>query len=330
MEKYIKKAKKVFKQYVTKKNIIISTISLVSIGAVLQLGGYEYLNSIFSSRAGTVGLNPDDELDIADFQKPNQCPKLYPWGAPEIKDKQVNERSLYMCRTSYAVQYDPKTKVPLWEVEILDKNNVVSFNVPSSFIPTIDPNIPKKMQATLKQYTNSVYKLGYLAPIENMYINNKDMPIEELEALNKKSLKESLYMTNAIPEAKATGVIKTMIDMQIRTMVHQRDPLYLVSGVVFLNGKTNGYIGEGEDKIAIPTHIYKLITYPSTYGSVAYLIPNTENMSCGNNCTPENFIVPIKELERVAGVEFFSKLGPYYAVQVRQDVNEMQRKKIGN
>ena len=83
------------------------------------------------------------------------------------------------------------------------------------------------------------------------------------------------------------------------------------------------YIRQGDDKLLIPTHIYKIVTYPNTYASISYIIPNTNNLPCGNQCSPEKFMVPMQEVERVTGIEFYTKLAPYYAVQVKKDLNQI-------
>jgi endonuclease G len=318
--KILKDLKKFKEKKLTKKNIIITAIILFVIGAILHLGGWKYLHDIFSSSAGGYA---EEDKDISKFTKPNECKYLYPWGPPAVRDKDVTDRSLFICRKSYAVQYDPKIKVPLWEVEILRRDNMVKFNIPTSFSPMLDPEIPDKMQASLEDYIKSDYNFGYLAQVENMYINNSGITDDQLEELNRQSLVESFYMTNVIPEAKKVSVLTKLIDLKARQLVMERNPIYIVSGPVFLNGNTNGYIGADKNKVAVPTHIFKILTDPNTHGSIAYLIPNTNELSCGNTCTPENFIVPIKEVERVTGIEFYSKLSIFYAVQVKQDINEL-------
>lgn len=328
MKKIKEKFKKV-KAHLTKQNIIKYAVGAFAIATVLHLGGYNYLQNIFSSRAGGANLESgEQEKDISNFKEPGACQRLNNWGPPLVKDDEVNKRSLYLCRSAYSVQYDPKTGVPLWSTQILNRLNLASFNIPSSIIPSLDPDLPKKMQPTLKTYQDSGYQFGFLSPIEDMYINELGMDVNLLEELNQKSLRESYYITNSVPEAKKTAIIRKAIEQNARSLLKDYDPLYVISGPVYLNGKTNGFIGEGDNKIAIPTHIYKVITNPNTYGSMAYLIPNTNDMSCGNNCSPSDFLVTINEVERVSGIEFFSSLGSIYAMKVRQDLNELNRKKL--
>lgn len=319
-----KKIKAFKTKHFTTKKIAITSILIAAGASFWFLGGGNFLKEVFSSRAGGANIEGEENIDISKFEKPDQCTGLYPWGPPKVKDKEVNNRSLYMCRNSYAVQYDPKIRVPLWEVEILNKKNLVPFNIPPSFVPSLDPEVPKKMQASLTDYQNSGYTFGFLAPIENMYINNQNMPEAQLEQVNRQSLLESLYITGAVPETKAANNIRKQIDNEARAIVSQRNELFLIAGPVFLNGKTKGFIGEGENKLAIPTHLYRIFTDPISYGSIAYLVPNEPSLICGNRaCTAEDFVVPIKEVERVTGIEFYSKLAPFYAVQVKQDINEM-------
>lgn len=314
------------KKFMTKKNLTITALVAAGLVTFWFAGGGTFLKEVFSSRAG--GANEEENIDVSKFLRPDQCTSVYPWGPPKIKDKIVNERSLYMCRNSYAIQYDTKIKVPLWEVEILNKKNLVQFNIPSNMVPSLDPEVPKKMQGKMEDFAKAGYMMGFLAPIQNMYINNSNMPYEQLEQVNREALQQSLYLTSVVPETKAANNIRRQIDDEARRIVMQRNELFLVSGPVFLNGQTKGFIGEGDNQVAVPTHIYKIMTDPLTYGSIAYIIPNEQVLNCGGQaCNLENFIVPIKEVERVTGIEFYSKLAPYYAVQVKQDVNEVFKNK---
>lgn len=283
----------------------------------------------FSISAGS-GAKVDDEdgdYDLSEIKEPNNnnCGRVYNWGGrPIVRDEVVNKRSLYICRGRYALQYDPKIKIALWEVEVLNKRNFVAFNIPSSFVPMLDPTIPKKMQGSLVDYSVAGYQMSFLSPIENAYLHSDGTPVEILEELNRKSLRESLYLTNAVPETAAAARLRKEIDAYYRQLAMNPNysDMYSISGPVFLNGKTKGFIGEGENKLAIPTHYYKFLTNPMTYGTDAYLIPNENNL--GNK---DNYKISINEIERLTGIEFFSNLASHYAAQVRQDPRELLRRK---
>lgn len=322
IDNQVKKFKKLKQAHFTKKKITIALGVLVGLTVAWYAGAGAFLHDVFSSRAGGAVGPEEENIDISALQEPGKCSDLYPWGTPKVKDNEVNQRSLYLCKNAYASQYDTKIHVPLWEVEILNKRNLVAFNIPKSIVPSLDPTLPKKMQPALSQYQHGGYTMGFLAPIENMYINNQNMPDQQLESVNKQSLSESLYVTNALPMAPGTKAMLEQIDAQVRNMVMERNELFLVAGPVYLNGKTKGEIGPEDKQIAIPTHIFRLITDPLTYGSIGYVIPNDGSVVCQpNNCDFDRYIVPIREVERVTGIEFYSKLAPFYAVQVKQDIN---------
>jgi DNA/RNA endonuclease G (NUC1) len=95
--------------------------------------------------------------------------------------------------------------------------------------------------------------------------------------------------------------------------------------------------------VAVPTHFFKLITHPLKYGSVAFVIPNKEIVTSsttkinnpkdayycnGGPCSLDNFIVNVKDLEKLAGIEFYPKLAPHYSVQVKHDINEILKRKM--
>lgn len=310
------------------KKITMITLVLLSGGAGLYFGGYQFLSSVFSSSAGSGAVlkDGDDKVyDLSEFRNPDNCSRVYSWGGrPVVKDELVNKRSLFLCRSKYATQYDPKIKVPLWTLERINKKDFVAFNVPASFGPSLDPELPKRMQSTVTDYTTNGLAFGFLSPIENAYINSDGTPVEQLELINRKSLQESFYLTNSIPETLSANRVRKEIDDYYRALALNPNysELYSISGPVYLNGTALGFIGEGEDKMAVPTHYYKILTNPLNYGTDAYLIPNENNL--GNK---DNYKISLNEIERLTGIRFFSDLDPVYAAQVRQDPNEFYIKK---
>ena len=48
---------------------------------------------------------------------------------------------------------------------------------------------------------------------------------------------------------------------------------------------------------------------------------------CGGGvCSLDNFMVSVKELEKLTGIIFYPKLAPHYAVQVKFDIQEILKR----
>ena len=331
-----KDLKKSIEKHKTKLSVV-GVIALLGAGAWF-LGGEEYWKYIMNSRAGSAAVGNstqtgggegttgvDAPRDTSKMKNPDVCRKYIPWGTHEYGDKAVRDRSLWMCKTSFSMQYDPVAKYPLWISEIISKKNLVKFNIPSSLNLRDDETIPLNMQPKIETFKRlpQGYKVGLLAPVLNRYLHMDSVPKDKLNDINFKSLKESFYATNAYPVANNAKIIIDSIDQQIRDFAEEKNEVFVVSGLIYLNGQSLGKVENGDDRILIPTHIYKIVTYPKTYASISYIIPNTNNLPCGANCSHENFTVPIQEVERVTGIEFYTKLAPYYAVQVKKDLNQI-------
>lgn len=325
--KYLKK---------NKNKIYGALIGSIVLTVIWFAGGKEYYNYIMSTSAGSEAgdfvtdengnkIKVDDPRDASKFKEPESCKEYIPWGTHVLADKVVKDRSLWLCKSSFAMQYDPIIKFPIWTAEIIKKRNLIPFNIPSSFNLMEDPTIPSVMQpqvATFKNLPNG-YKVGLLAPILNRYLNADALTTDKLNELNYKSIQESFYTTNSYVVADNAKVIIDKIDQDIRTFVQEKNELYVISGLVFLNGEHLGVVKKDNQDLLIPTHIYKVITYPNTYASISYIIPNTNNLACGTQCNPDMFKVTMQEVERVTGLEFYTKLAPYYAVQVKKDLNQI-------
>lgn len=316
---------------------VIGVIAALGVGGWF-LGGKEYWNYIMNSQAGgaavgktqTVDSNGnvitvDAPRDTSKMRDADICREYIPWGTHEYADKAVKDRSLWMCKTSFSMQYDPIAKYPLWTAEIVSKKNLVKFNIPSSLTLRDDATIPLEMQPKVETFTKlpQGYKVGLVAPVLNRYLNMDSVTRDKLNDINFKSLTESFYTTNAYPVADQAKVLIDNIDQKIRAFAEEKFEVFVISGLIFLNGQSLGVVENGDDKLLIPTHIYKIVTYPNTYASISYIIPNTNNLPCGNQCSPEKFMVPMQEVERVTGIEFYTKLAPYYAVQVKKDLNQI-------
>lgn len=320
------------KNFINKLNGI-SRLKKVTIFLVIIFVSLIYIKrDIFLTRAGSgsVSVSYDENgvmerpRDISLLKNPLECVKDAPWGRTIVVDKVVDDRSLFICQNTYFIQYDPLIKSPLWAMEVLETKDLKRFNMPK-LVFNDDKRVPRNMQPTIENFKKipKGYSVGLLANLKNRYRDANLLSYEELNELNLRNLKEAFIFTNAFPIADSAKAITNKINEIARDeAVIKKRNMYIVSGLIFLNGKVNGEIVDGESKLLIPTHIYKVVVSPQTYASVSYIIPNT-NLPCGLNCNPGNYITTIQEVERVAGINLFNELAPIYAVQVKRDKNQI-------
>lgn len=321
-----------------KIKILLVLITITQSSLVFSFNTSEMWDSMLNSRPGVKNNANEENIDLSEFEKPDQCKRTYPWGAPRIKDKVVNGRSLYLCNEGFSVQFDPKTKVPLWTSEVLTADNIEHPLIKYKDGFKVDPAFPKGIQLNDGDFGSEITQGTLSSPINQTFT----IEDEEVElAKNKKAQREAHYYTNVFP-INNNGALQmwNQAAYDAKSMTPKMRTLFVTSGVLFLNGKTNGETKSSQAKI--PTHMYKIITDPQYKGTVSYIIPNKviyygqeiKNIPkqdiyfCNNGpCTLNDFIVTIKEVERVSGIEFYPDLAPHYAVQVKLDISELLKNK---
>lgn len=326
-----------------KKIILLTLLNATIINSAFAFNMTTFWDELVKAKPGGKAIDNEENIDLEPYEKSKNCSRTYPWGEPRIKDKSINERSLYLCNTIFSLQFDPKLKIPLWSSEILTKDNFEAKQRAIDWKYEQNPLFPKKIQENNLDYKESIYSQGTLSSPYNQVVSNSTLEIEEEDAVNKKAIRESLYYTNIAPMVNNSlrlG-IWNQLELQVRKWAWEKNQIFVTTGVIFLNGKSNGKLRDSG--AFIPTHFYKIVTDPQNYGTVSYIIPNKEiyygqniqnknrndiHFCNGGACSLEDFIVNMQEVERVTGIEFYPDLAPTYAAQVKLDARELFKYKI--
>jgi len=253
-------------------------------------------------------------------KQPGLCPEHYPLGIPVVisveRDK-VERRSFYLCRAGYALQFDPATKTPLWVAERLTNEQLGAEREDRTDDFRPDPDIPAPAQASLNDYRGSKFDRGHMAPAADM------------GGKGASAMSESFYLTNMIPQVGPNQNRGIWADLEgsVRQWAKQRGEVLVITGPIYGNNP----VVMGKSKVLVPTHLYKVVLDPKNYQSVAYIVPNaqivtrrtrtldegnpqypqtlpTSKVDCGSVCTIDNFAVPIRSVEQVTGLRFFSNI----------------------
>ncbi|MFM2084325.1 MAG: hypothetical protein RLY95_1143 [Pseudomonadota bacterium] len=189
------------------------------------------------------------------------------------------------------------TRTPLWSAEHLTKENVrlasqlVRVNV---FKPEI--NLPNNERAELKDYSRSGYDRGHLSP-------NGDMPNEEAQY-------ESFSLSNIVPQNPDNNRhLWSNIESMTRKLAIKEGEIFVITGPLFIDAQ----ISFLNNRVAIPTHLFKAIYNPKLGMGGVYLSKNDLNRMAQ--------VISIAELEAMAGINFF----PSMSVQVKQTILPMPK-----
>ncbi len=148
-----------------------------------------------------------------------------------------------------------------------------------------DPDV-KTESATPADYRGSGFDRGHLCPAADM-------------GFDQTAMAETFFMSNMSPQKKAfnTGIWREL-EENVRDWARKRRHVYVVTGPV-LTVKTAGPIGFS--KVTVPGYFYKVILAGDT--GIGFLVPNEKTER-----PLMDFAVPIDQVERVTGLDFFPNL----------------------
>ncbi|XP_074659448.1 nuclease EXOG, mitochondrial-like [Tubulanus polymorphus] len=204
--------------------------------------------------------------------------------------------------SNHALGYDQSRRIPLWVAEHLTADNLKgrAHRKHSNF--KSDPNIDEMFTARNSDYRRSGWSRGHMAPAGD---NKKDQV----------SMDETFYLSNIVPQNMDNNAgFWNRLEMYCRDLTKNFTDVYVISGPLFLpelDEKTGKkyvrYEVIGDDNVAVPTHLYKLIIVDGDSGRRglgAFVVPNKPVNS--NNLT--EFQTSLEALERTSGIKFLDKL----------------------
>lgn len=168
----------------------------------------------------------------------------------------------FVCHTGYALEYNPRSKTPVWVVEHLTREALSSREAlrQEDFRP--DPDLDPSTSATLADFRGSGFDRGHMAPADDFRGNIRQMS-------------ESFFLSNMIPQDPDNNRgIWARLEKNVRDWAQRRGELYVITGPVFAANAPAGWIGNRAAPVAVPTHLFKVIYDPSRREAIAFVVPN--------------------------------------------------------
>ena len=211
---------------------------------------------------------------------------FYKATAPDYLEQKLLNNSVPLCFNGFATLYSGLSKTPLWSAEHLTRDRLSQAeNIPreDSFHP--ESRLPSSMRAQLSDYKGSGYDRGHLAP-------NGDMA-------NVKQQYDSFSLANIIPQSPENNrYLWRNIESVTRYLTKKHGEVYVVTGVVFKGRK----ISQLNNRVLIPTHVFKAVYIPSTGQAGVYYAPNDDSERVE--------IISIDELALRSGIDAFPSIAP--------------------
>ena len=215
----------------------------------------------------------------------DQCPQHVLLGAPVSKIKQNTQ---YLCKINYAIHYRYDTKTAEYVAEHVTKENILgSSKRKDDFRP--DPAIPAQYNATLKDYAGHPYDRGHLAPAGNNTQNDQVMS-------------ESFFLSNMVPQVPNhnRGIWKQLEEYVRDWVVDHNMDIYVISGTIY----QSGHLTIGDNKVGVPTHLWKVIVDRQEGKAIAFLFPNAALPVADL----PNYATTVETVEKSTGINFMPKL----------------------
>ena len=166
-----------------------------------------------------------------------------------------------------------------------------------------DPELPQQYHFSADPYWNTGYDHGHIFP-----------SADRAYSYNAAANRQTFYLTNMQPQAGGfNSYVWAEMEKQVRkwNSATLRDTLYIVKGGTIDNAdniiKT---IGSGKNRIPVPKYFYMAVlrykkdTFNGGYQAMGFWIRHQSNSN--TNLAP--YVVNIRELERLTGIDFFCNL----------------------
>ncbi len=203
---------------------------------------------------------------------------------PFIAKEALSKNTYPLCFNGFNVMYSGVSKTPLWVAEALTPQRL-SQKIPRKDSFHEELKVPSAYRATLADYRASGYDRGHMAP-------NADMPTKAAQA-------DSFSLANMVPQApKNNQQVWRELEEATRAIVtKQKHDVYVVTGPTFTGKKLKTI---GDNKVIVPTSVFKAIYIPKTGAIGAYYAPNDNSLKVK--------VVSICYLEEQLGMNIFPQL----------------------
>ncbi|MBC2379808.1 DNA/RNA non-specific endonuclease [Pseudomonas sp. WS 5106] len=189
------------------------------------------------------------------------CADLFPATPINTATVPANMKPLALCSDHFAVLYSQTSKTPLVVVERLNAaqlKDAKGEERTNQFYA--DPRIPKGGRAELSDYRAQHMDRGHQSPAA--------------DAPNANAMAQSFALSNMVPQDPTNNrKIWSKVEADVRKFaVRAGGDVYVFTGPLF----DTGYSTIGDNKVWVPTRLFKLVYDASSKRAWAYVLPNAE------------------------------------------------------
>lgn len=207
---------------------------------------------LMSAPQGPVADILPGQANTTDFA---QCRHLFPHNLPPVVQA-LSGPSYALCFDAFAILYNADTKTPVYVVERINRAGLLaakSIKRTDRFYP--EARLPSSARAQLDDYRGSGYARGHMAPAGNMP--------------NNEAMAQSFSLANMVPQNQSQNSgpwNKIESDTRQYAMRAQGD-VFVFTGPAYTSASP---LRIGDSKVAVPSHLFKLVYDPATQRAWAH------------------------------------------------------------
>lgn len=246
-------------------------------------------------------MEANAELNLSEAEREEFIAFHLPWGLPNTEDSPLE----VFVQRDYVIGFDTILRVPLWVGYYLSRQQLeIKMKRVNCFRE--DPRIVgEDYEVNCRDYRK--FDRGHMAP-------NSDFSASETMMAN------TYVLTNIAPQrANHNRTTWRWLEEYVREWALERDGLYVITGLAFdedLNGEMDQRDEVDEwmrERIAIPTHFYKILIHPTPDGDLETIslltLHDNEKRNKAETYTylAQDCRTSIAKIEELTGLDFFQE-----------------------
>lgn len=250
----------------------------------------------------------DALLELSDAEIDQAISDHAEYGVPNVAMNSGDIRGL--VNREYVIGYDADLKLPLYASYVLEAADIVTRSDERCFRD--DPRLSAAERSETQDYVEPIFDRGHLVARADL---NR----------SRETVVNSYFMSNIMPQHDQfnQGVWKKFESL-VRAWAKSKGRVHVVSGPIF-DGDGSCARDDNSDatrvrprgRVGIPSHFYKAVLHERQNGfidAIAIILPHTDDEVPIRLETEEELaylsqhIVPIDQVERMTGIDFFHEL----------------------
>jgi endonuclease G len=223
------------------------------------------------------------------------------FGQPACAEPLLDKKFFVVC-------YDRDHRVPAWVGYALTKHEAITKTTGRTGSFKADAALPRGERAENADYAGKGYDIGHMAAA-----NDFTRSVEAMKA--------TFVLTNAVPQTPGLNRGRwKQLEAAVHNHAAANGTVWIFSGPLYAGGKPVKTIGR--DKVAVPTHTYKVVLCVHSDGAkemFGFVMPNIKKPTG----TIEGYTFGVKQVEKMTGLDFFSALPAAEQKRLEQTVKTL-------